>query len=445
MWILWIARHPAMSLMVDLRIYRSAGSEAAHGHRLYQDYYSSAKLPFTYPPFAALLFAAIPAAIRFRTVEFAVTVCGVLSLVAVAWLSWGRLGYRVSAGRIGATALIAAVALWTEPVQQTFWYGQVNLVLMAAIVADLSMPEHWRVKGILTGLAAGFKLTPAVFIAYLLLTGRYRAALSSLGAFGATVAGCFLIMPTESRQYWGGLFFQSNRVGGIQFAGDQSLHGWIQRTLDGGPAATPVWLAAAFMMGVAGLLLAAWQYRAGNELLSILVTAVTGLLVSPISWSHHWVWVLVALVPAAEQVWRRRRVRDAVLGLGLVALLAAYPEPVAGSGTGLVPMGLIWRVPYNNDREYTWHGIQLIQGNAYTYAGLLFLLCLAVQWGRERRTGGRAPAERRAAGQTTGLGAISPTPVPHSRPAADEALAPRSPAPTRPSPSARTAAPPRSS
>ena len=384
-WVYWVSRHPSMWLMVDLRIYKDAGNEAAHGSKLYSDYYSSAHLPFTYPPFAALLFSVIPSAIRFNTVQLAITVLGMLSLCGVTWLSWGKLGYRSSAGRIGATALTAAFALWTEPVQQTFWFGQINLILMAAIVADLCLPDRSRAKGILIGLAAGFKLTPGIFILYLLITRRFRAAATSVASFCVTIAGCFLIMPTESRQYWSGLFFDSSRIGVINFAGNQSLHGWIQRMLDGGSAVPAVWAVVALVVGAAGMALAAWQYRVGNELLSIFVAAVTGLLVSPISWSHHWVWIAVALVLAAEQAWRRRRVRDVALLVALFALFASWFETVPGSGSGLIPMGLIWRVPYNNNLEYTWHGFQVVQGDMYTYLGLLFLLCLGVSWGNAWR------------------------------------------------------------
>jgi alpha-1,2-mannosyltransferase len=400
-WIVWVAHHPSMWLMLDLRIYREAGSAAAHGNGLYTDYYSSAHLPFTYPPFAALLFAGIPGSMSFRTVQLAITVCGMLSLGAVTWLSWGKLGYRSSAGRAGATALTMAFALWTEPVQQTFSFGQINLILMAAVVIDLCLPERSRGKGILIGLAAGFKLTPAIFIAYLFCTRRYRAGLTSIAAFCVSVAGCFLILPAESRQYWDGLFFDSSRVGSIDYVGDQSLHGWITRVFDGGSATQPVWLAAAAIVGVAGLLLATWQYRAGNELLSIFVTAVTGLLVSPISWSHHWVWIAVALVLAADQAWRRTRVRDVLLLVVLFALFASWFQRVDNSGSGLIPMGLIWRVPFNNNLEYTWHGIQLIQGDMYTYLGLLFLLCLGVNWGRTRRRTANSTVEAPTEGAVT--------------------------------------------
>ena len=381
-----LAAHPlAVTLKgFDLQVYLGGAQQALrHPGALYSwSYDGHPGIQFTYTPFAALLFAA-GLAVPLRGLTAAATVVSVLALAATVGTAFRALGWR-GTPRLGATLLVAGLALWTEPVQQTFWYGQINLLLMAAIVIDLCLPERSRAKGVLIGLAAGFKLTPAIFIAYLFCTRRYQAGFTSIGAFCVTIAGCFLVLPSESRQYWGGLFFDSSRVGAVDFVGDQSLHGWITRMFDGGAAAQPVWFAAAAVVGVVGLLLATWQYRAGNELLSILVTAVTGLLVSPISWSHHWVWIVLALVLVADQAWRRARVRDIVLAVGLFALFAAWFERVVGSGSGLVPMGLIWRVPYNNNLEYTWRGVQLIQGDMYTYLGLLFLLCLGVSWARSR-------------------------------------------------------------
>ena len=387
-WIYWIAGHTtAMWATLDLAIYQDGGREAAHGHNLYNDTYSWVHLPFTYPPFAALVFAAV-SDLAFGVLQVVMTSFSFLSLLTVCWLSWGKLGYRPSAGRAGATLLTASFALWTEPVQQTLSFGQVNLVLMVIVLLDLSIPDGHRLKGAGIGLAAGFKLVPAVFIPYLFLTRQTRAAYTSLAAFGATVAGTFLVIPHESWQYWDGTFFDSARVGTVDYVGNQSMHGWIYRMLRGDSLVQPVWLVAAVLVCGLGLLLAARQYKSGNELLSILTTALTGLLCSPISWSHHWVWITVALVLAAEWAWRSRRPVRALLPIALFLLYAAWLQQQfwMGIDEGLVPTGLIWRLPNNNNLEYTWRGFQVVQGDMYTYIGLIFMLCLVVHWVRTRRT-----------------------------------------------------------
>jgi alpha-1,2-mannosyltransferase len=385
-WIVWVVRHqPQMWSMLDLQIYQDGGREAAHGHNLYSDYYSWVHLPFTYPPFAALVFAAV-SFLSFSTLQVLMTALGVVSLLVVSWLSWGKLGYRASAGRVGATLLATAFALCTEPVQQTLSFGQVNLILMLVVFGDLCLPDRWRIKGVGIGLAAGFKLVPAVFIPYLFLTRQFRAGFTALGAFAASILGCFLIIPHESRQYWGGLFFNSSRVGTVSYVGNQSMHGLLFRMLRGDSLVQPAWMLAALIVCVAGLLLAAWQYRRGNELLSVLIAATTGLLASPISWSHHWVWITVALILAAEWAWRKGRLEHLLLPVGLFLLYAAWLQRQS-DGT-IIPAGLIWKVPNNNNLEYTWTGVQILQGDMYTYIALLFFICLAVNWYRNRNRSG---------------------------------------------------------
>jgi alpha-1,2-mannosyltransferase len=382
-WIYWIVRHqPELWSMLDLQIYQAGGKEAAHGHNLYVDYYSYVHLPFTYPPFAAAVFAGV-SWFSFTALQVTMTGLGVVSLFVVSWLSWGKLGYRPSAGRAGATLLTVALALWTEPVQQTFAFGQVNLILMLLVVGDLCMPDRWRTRGIGIGLAAGFKLVPAVFIPYLFLTRQFRAGYTAVATFLVTILGCFLILPHESKQYWDGLFFNSSRVGAVNYVGDQSMHGWIFRMLRGDSLVQPVWLLAALVVCVAGLFLARWQYRAGNVLLSILITASTGLLASPISWSHHWVWITVAIVLVADWAWRKRRLEQLLVAVALYLLYASWFQKQSDGSS--IPAGLIWKVPYNNNLEYTWRGIQIIQGDLYTYVALTFFVCLAVHWFRTRR------------------------------------------------------------
>jgi alpha-1,2-mannosyltransferase len=144
---------------------------------------------------------------------------------------------------------------------------------------------------------------------------------------------------------------------------------------------------------VVGLLLATWQFRRGNELLSILIAAVIGLLTSPISWSHHWVWIAVALIVAADWAWRKSRIEYWLLPVGVYALYAAW---LRYGSAGWLPSGLIWGVPNNNGAEYNWTGMQIVQGDIYTLIGLTFLFSLAVLWRNTRRD-----SLRTASGQGT--------------------------------------------
>jgi alpha-1,2-mannosyltransferase len=376
--------------MLDLQIYRWAGLLARHAGDLYGSRFPHYHLGFTYPPMAALVFAAL-AAVPMLALKWLVTVGSIASLVVTLWLTWGALGYRRSAGRIGATLAAAGVALWLLPVQLTLSFGQVNLIVMLIIVADLCLPDSARGKGIGVGLAAGFKLTPLIFVGYLLLAGRIRAAGVALATFAVTIGGSLILLPAQSQRFWfGGLFVDSGRTGNTAYVGNQSLHGALARLLGGVSAAQPYWLASSVVAGIVGLLLAARAARRGHEMIGILTCALTGLLISPVSWSHHWVWIAPALVVGADMAiragtpalppietgddalqfpGRRRwpRWRQWARWIGVAALAAPFFAPPVA----LVPASVVQGTGA--------HGADLLVGDLYVITGLAVLCLVGVR------------------------------------------------------------------
>lgn len=314
-----------------------------------------------------------------------VSIAGNLTLLTVgAHLAWGMVGVR-GTRRLAAAAITAAILLWTEPVQETLRFGQINLLLLALVLADLARAPGARLRGCGVGLAAGLKLTPAIVIPYLFLTGRVREGRNAVLALGTSLFLAFAVLPRESLRYWGGLFFDDTRVGPVQMPGNQSLHGLLIRFTHQMPPPGPVWPALAGAVGVGGLALAAiiGRGRPGDprrDLAGLCVTALTGLLVSPISWTHHWVWIVpggVLLVDTARRRLGRISAPAAPAALALVALTAAVPGrrvelPVP------VPTGLIWQVPYRDGRELRLAGWDLVLADAYTLAGLAALITIAV-------------------------------------------------------------------
>jgi alpha-1,2-mannosyltransferase len=259
-----------------------------------------------------------------------------------------------------------------EPVQRTLLFGQVNLLVMVVIMIDLCQPDDKLWKGFGVGLAVGFKLTPAIFILFLLLTRRFRAAAVAFGTFVLTVLVGYIILPIESGQYWGGLFLDSSRIG-VAYVGNQSLNGTLIRLFQGIAPAHPYWLIVAVLIGIVGVGLAAWVSLKGEELLGILTCALTGLLVSPISWSHHWVWVaplMVLLIHLAVT----RHVAFGWLAVGLFALFSDW-------------LGIIWRVPRTGFQEFHWSGFEHIEGELYVIMGMSLLALLAFVVLRRSRYG----------------------------------------------------------
>ena len=305
---------------LDLQVYRIGGQAVLHGTPLYS--LRVFGLLFTYPPFAAVLFA-ILAPLPFTLAAVAVTAASMIALPVIFYLalrlppvaSWLDLG---AAWRLAFAA--AAAAVWLEPVQSTLGYGQVDLFLAAAVLCDLRLPGTSRWKGAAIGLAAGFKLTPAIFAIYYLATRRYRAAATSGVAFAVSVALGFAAIPRSSALYWTRLFASSARVGQLQDVANESLAGALARTLRTSHI-TAAWLLLAAAVGLAGLALAALAQRRGDEAAGFSLCALTGLLISPVSWTHHWVIAVPALLLGAVAAYRARTTPAGKLGLAAVAAL----------------------------------------------------------------------------------------------------------------------------
>src|SRR6202021_3509709 len=192
-------------------VYRDGGIAARNQPAmLYALKLGSAKLPFIYTPFAALVFAAGSGA-SFATWQVGLAVLTIGLLPVGAYLSLGLAGRPAGLARVAAAFAIAAVGLWLEPVAMTLFFGQIHLVLLALVVGDLALPDRIKGKGIGIGLAAGIKLTPLIFIPYLLFTRRIRAAAVSALTFGVTVGLGFALLRHAAAVYWGGTLTRPDR------------------------------------------------------------------------------------------------------------------------------------------------------------------------------------------------------------------------------------------
>src|ERR1700735_1363895 len=266
---------------IDTAVYRGSGIAVRNQPAmLYALELGSGKLPFTYTPFAALLFAAGSGA-SFATWQVGLAVLTIGLLPVVAYLSLGLAGRPAGLARAAAAFAIAAVGLWLERVAMTLFFGQIHLVLLALVVGDLALPDRSKAKGIGIGLAAGIKLTQFIFIPYLLFTRRVRAAAVSALTFAVPVGLGFVLLPHASAVYWGGQFAG---LGSTHFHLDnQSLNGVILRLTHAGPHAHAYSLVAGVAVGIAGLGVAVLASRGGHELLGLVACGATGLLAAPIS------------------------------------------------------------------------------------------------------------------------------------------------------------------
>ena len=360
---------------VDLSVYQYGGRRILDGLPLYGARDPATNLRFTYPPFAAV--AMLPLGPLPFWLATALWTAASLGALAGTVLLVGRaLGRAVPAGLV---ALLTIGALALEPVWQNLTFGQINLLLMLAVLVDLVHPER-RWSGVLVGIAAGVKLTPLVFVVLLLLVGRRRTAGRALLAFAGTVAIGVAVSPGAAKAYWTENLIEAGRVGPPELAHNQSLFGALTRLLDG-PPPTVLWLAVAGPLALAVLVVGAVCWRRGDRVLGTGLGALAMLLASPVSWSHHWVWA----VPVALALWERNR----WAGIGWTAVFVARP--------------FVWP-PWGERREYGWSPIEHIPGNAYLLAALAVATGVAVILGRRlvplaARPDGAARPDRSVAGR----------------------------------------------
>jgi alpha-1,2-mannosyltransferase len=338
----------------DLRVYRGGARLVSDGGSLYGGpiwHWA----PFTYPPFAALVFTPltlVPLAVD----EVLVTVFGVIAVFAVLALALrlpmadGEKAVATQRRRSVLLPLAAAAALWLEPITATLGYGQVNLLIALLVVGDLSRRDTAGSKGALIGIAAGLKLTPLIFIPYLFFSRRRRGAIVALGTFISTIAIGYVVLPGATQRFWGdALFLDSGRVGGAYVPANQSLRGLILRLDPSLGSARLLGLAA--IVGIVGLAIAVLASRRGDEAMGFSVCAATGLLVSPVSWTHHWTLAVPALLLLGIRAVRRRSARgitavSATVLLGYSYLPKLMAKAALAPGRGLSVVWTLAASPY---------------------------------------------------------------------------------------------------
>ena len=317
----WTYLVPTGANFVDLHVYVGGAATLGRPGELYDYVYADQTpdfpLPFTYPPFAAVVFYPLTL-VPFGLLALAWQLGIVAALYGVVRTSQRLLTVAPRHDPRRVAMLWTAAGIWTEPLRSTFDYGQVNVVLVLAVLGAV-YSSRWWLSGLLVGLAAGVKLTPAVSGLYFLGARRWGAAVFSAVVFVATVGLSLLVVGDQARYYFTDLLGDADRVGPVGTSFNQSWRGAISRIL-GYDAGYGPWVLAGIVV-TAALALVAWRAVGGaqDRLAAIVIVQLFGLLLSPISWTHHWVWVIPLMIwllhgPLA------RRLGARVLGWGWLAL-----------------------------------------------------------------------------------------------------------------------------
>jgi alpha-1,2-mannosyltransferase len=328
---------------VDLSVYLAGGTAALHGDAVYSLAVADGQgghLLFTYPPFAALLF--VPLVLVGPAALACLTALSVAGYVVAVWSCSARAG-------LGAplAVLLTGAGLALEPVQRTLLFGQVNLLLVALVVLDaLRVRGRWR--GILVGIAAGIKLTPAIVVVWFLLRREYRAAATATVAFASTVGLAWLVLPRDSYSFWFSAFGSLGRFGPeVRRWDNQAIGAVVDRaTQSSGLSPLAVVLVTVILSGSAlalALLAARRAHRAGNELAALVSVALGGLLVAPVTWTHHYVWVVpVLVVLVTAEAWFLTGLTALVFFLPPMWALAGRADDALGYSVPEVLLSAAW-------------------------------------------------------------------------------------------------------
>ncbi len=290
----WTYLAPNGANFVDLHVYVGGAAALDHPGTLYSYVYADQTpdfpLPFTYPPFAAVALYPMHF-VPFGVLAFLWHVAIVAALYGVVRISQRLIG---TAADRRAAMLWTAVSIWIEPLRSNFDYGQINVFLVLAVLYAV-YTTRWWLSGLLVGLAAAVKLTPAVAGIYLLGARRWSAALFSLAVFLFSIGVSLFVVGDQARYYFTDLLGDAHRVGPIATSFNQSWRGAISRILGYDAGYGPLVLAALVITAVVAVL--AWRALNPSDALGrLLVVELFGLLLSPISWTHHWVWLVPLMI-----------------------------------------------------------------------------------------------------------------------------------------------------
>jgi alpha-1,2-mannosyltransferase len=377
-----LTAHARQRLPLDFQVYRDAALSALHGGATYQRHFTYVHLNFTYPPFALGILTALTVLSAIATLAIWQFLSAV-SLVAVVGLTL-RSSTRLSRRVVVLVALVVSAAsiLLLQPVRSSLDFGQINFFLMLAIVFDVLRPRS-AARGVLVGLAAAMKLTPLMYVTYFLMTRDRSAALRAGATFVGALVIAWLIFPRDSATYWFHQAFSPGHKGGAGSIVNQSWFGLVRRfasTL--GPFTNVVWLTLCLATLATGILLARRYLSVGRPVEAILALALTELLVSPISWVHHWSWIVLLPVLLISR-WRHDRYGAAAMFLLLATAIAA---PYTSHSYG-------WY------RESPWHALP---GFSLLLSGALLLIVMAVTEWRQSSPFTRVLVQRRPGEDGTG-------------------------------------------
>ncbi len=356
---------------IDSDVYRAGAQAFLDGLNLYeQDYVvGGIQLPFTYPPIATVVFTPL--------LLVPSSTMGVLLTLLSAVLMWWCIAIvlrRVIRGistydsRLFAL-FILPTALFTEPVNQTLQFGQINILLMTLVLMDTFTRKPWLPRGFWIGLAAAIKLTPAVFGLYFLVKRDWKGAITSIVSGVGFTLLAFALLPSSSVQYWTETLSDPSRIGNLSYITNQSIRGMLSRLMhENQDVVELIWMASVVLVLIGVTIAMVRVFRAGSVHGTVLLNSLIALLCSPVSWSHHWVWLIPITLGFAAGAWSQRDSAPRTAATSLtMALVTTVPM--------LIPT--FWNMPFDSEAAPAWPLLLHPSGSSYVVVAIAtVIVCL---------------------------------------------------------------------
>lgn len=338
---------------IDMIIYRDGVQAFFSGREVYSEpmHAGDIPLPFIYPPFGAIALAPLAPAFIPDAVagDILIAISGALLLASLYLVLRAVVSDAHRRFLWPLTAVAWPLGLSIEPVVLNDDFAQINVVIMALVVLDVAPRKRFLPQGWIIGLATAIKLTPAAMLLYFLVQRRVKpiitAAVSAIAATG--VAG--LIRWDQTKEFFTSVLLDMGGGGDIgvdpTYTSNSSIKAVLMRLpvdrawLDAnGDAINVAWLVFSLALVVFAAWLMVRLIEHGLTTEAWLVNALVMLLISPISWSHHWVWLALIFPVAGYRLanlpaWgTAEKWLAGLLGLWLVFVVTGPPKWWFGDG-----------------------------------------------------------------------------------------------------------------
>ena len=374
---------------IDMVIYREGVKAFMEGGEVYSAPMMAGDiaLPFIYPPFGALVM--VPLAGDWFSHAVAGDIMIVLSnlliglvvmLLAFA-LNRQRSNPFVSSDVIAAASLIWGIVLIFEPVRLNNGFAQINIIIMVLVALDLIPRKRlkWLPQGWLIGVAAAIKITPLAMLLYFLVRKEIKPIITAgISAIIATLIAA-AVRWDVAWEYFSVKLLSMGTGGdfGVQTAyqSNSSIKGAIERlytSQEGMEAASTItniiWLCLAIITVVLGGWLMIALMKRGLNIEAWMINAFIMLLISPVSWSHHWVWVAIAIPVLLYRAitWRHLNwaagILISILSLWAILVLTVPPKWYWADGINVWDMELVFKLVMN---DFVWLSVMTMLAIAY--------------------------------------------------------------------------------